>query len=640
MLIATAIVSPVLPAEPSENQAVATAGSRQPNIVYILVDDMGFGDLGLTGQTNFETPRIDAMARGGLLFTDAYAGSTVCAPSRAALLAGQHTGHLWQRGNAGAIQFREDPHDITVATLLRDEGYETALIGKSGLSCNSDDGGLPNRKGFDHFVGLTSHRRAHRHYPEWIWRNGTRLDLPGNHGETGARYASEVFTDEAVRWIEDRRGDAPFFLHLALTPPHADLIAPDAYMLAYEGRFDETPNTTGGYHKQQTPKAAYAAMMAFNDAAVGRVLDALERAGLSERTIVFFTSDNGPSSEGGKRADEFDSNGPYRGQKRDLHEGGIRLPLIAYWPGTIEPDRTSDLPTAMWDFLPTAVELAGGTAPAWTDGISIVPTLLGDEDGQRRHEYLYWEFYEQGGRQAVRLDQWKGVRQNVLGNDDAPIELYRLDEDPGETRDIAREHPEVVRRIREIMAEAHEPSPVFSLTHGVDQTALPLPASRLLPPAATIPTDRWRLASVSSESRDNGRIGQKAFDGRWRTWWHTEFRNEKPAHPHHLTIDLGEVTDVAGFRYLPRQDGSDNGSIGRYSVYLNNVPDQGEGSRGDPAAEGTFDGSKQQKEVRFAEPIAGRYFTIVAHDCIAGTPFTSIAELELLAVVTRAGDER
>ncbi len=604
---------------------------QRPNIVYILVDDMGYGDLSVTGQVHFETPNIDAMAADGLLFTDAYAGSTVCAPSRASLFAGQHTGNVWQRGNAGDIQFREDPHDITVASLLKNEGYETALIGKSGLSCNSEDGGLPNRKGFDHFVGMTSHRRAHRHYPEWIWKNGERMDLAGNHGKTGRLYVSEVFTQEALDWIDGRSGDRPFFLHLALTPPHADLVAPDEFTSAYADRFDEMPHDAGGYYKQRQPKAAYAAMMSFIDDALGRVIDKLEQQGLAENTVVFFTSDNGPSSEGGKRSDELDSNGPFRGQKRDLYEGGIRLPLIVLWPGTIEPGRTSDLPTAMWDFLPTAVELARGTVPDWTDGISIVPTLLGNVGEQRKHEYLYWEFYERGGSQAVRMGQWKGVRLNAIRNTNTPIELYRLDRDPGETRDVSAEHPDIVDQMRRIMRDAHTPSPVFSMAKGVDRSALPLPRERLLPAAQTVPREMWRVADVSSENARPGRPGPLAFDGRPRSWWHTEFQPAKPAHPHHLTIDLGEPTTIAGFRYLPRQDGSDNGSIGRYSVYLSETLE-----RGGPITEGAFDASKRQKEVRFERPMTGRYFTIVAHSCVAGTPFTSIAELDLLAVGTGA----
>lgn len=631
LLILTAALGFTLKADAAES-----AEPQRPNIVYILVDDMGYADLGVTGQTNFATPRIDEMARQGLLFTDAYAGSTVCAPSRGTLLSGQHTGHAWQRGNAGPIQFREDPLDRAVASLLQDAGYTTALIGKSGLSCNSNDGGLPNRKGFDHFVGMTSHARAHRHYPEWIWRNGERMDLPGNHGETGEQYVSEVFADEAIAWLDARPKDQPFFLHLALTPPHADVIAPERYMSEYLGRFDEKPNTRGGYYKQQHPKAAYAAMLAFIDETVGRVIDKLEEEGLAENTLVMFTSDNGPSSAGGKLADEFDSNGPFRGQKRDLYEGGIRLPLVAYWPKTIEAGRTSDLPTAMWDFLPTAVELAGGEVPDWTDGISLAPTLLARGFEQEKHGYLYWEFYERGGSQAVRMGNWKAVRLNVLKDNDGPIQLYRLDRDPGETRDLASGHQDVVTRMQQIMADAHVPTPVFSLKHGVDVDALPPPEGRLLDETATLPINGWRVADVSSENKDNDHVGERAFDGRARSWWHTDYRNAKPAHPHHLMIDLSQSTAVAGFRYLPRQDGSDNGSIGRYTAYLSDSAKR----RGDPVAQGTFDESKRQKEVRFDKPMSGRYFTIVAHDSINGSRYASIAELELLAVESSPAENR
>lgn len=607
--------------------AAETGNQRPPNIVYIIVDDMGYGDLGVTGQTHFATPRIDRMAAEGLLFTDAYAGSTVCAPARATLFAGQHTGHVWQRGNVGPIQFREDPLDPTVASLLRDAGYATALVGKSGFSCNSEDGGLPNRKGFDYFFGMTSHARAHRHFPEWVWRNGERVDVPGNRGYVGETYISELFTDEAIEWIKQQDADKPFFLHLALTPPHADLTVPDRFLETYLGHFEETPNTTGGYFRQSYPKATYAGMIAFLDYEVGRVLDALSEQGFADNTIVFFTSDNGPSSAGGKKVDEFDSNGPYRGGKRDLYEGGIRVPLIAYWPGTIGPGRTSDLPTAMWDFLPTAAELAGVASPTWTDGISIVPTLLARTEDQEKHEYLYWEFYERGGSQAVRMGPWKAVRRKVLSGPGLPIELYNLTTDPGEARDIAKAHPEIVSRMRQIMTEAHTPNPVFSLETGIDQNAVPILPSRLLEPAPLVSSGNWRIVSVSSESNHNGALARKAIDGNPRTRWHTQWHGASPRHPHHLTVDLGQSTSVAGFRYLPRQDGVRNGGIRSFSIYLAEDADE----RGEPIAHGEFDATANQKEIRFDQPQTGRYFTIIAHNCVANTPYTSAAEIELLA---------
>ncbi len=431
---------------------------RAPNIVYILVDDLGYGDLSCYGQQNWQTPRLDEMAQQGMLFTQAYAGDTVCAPSRAALLTGNHTGRVWQRAN-GQIQFRRDPHDITIATRLKDLGYRTAMIGKSGLACRSDDAKLPNDKGFDYFFGILDHAWAHRNYPKQVHRNGEVVELPGNHGETGETYANGLFVDDAIDWIAENK-EGPFFLHLSITPPHADLTVPEKYMAPFRGKFKEKPNH-GGYYHQNEPRAAYAGMIAFIDESVGRVLDQLEAQGIDENTIVFFASDNGPHYEGGAHPKHFDSNGPLRGGKRAMYEGGIRTPQLVWWPGTVEPGSRSDLITAFWDFAPTALDLAGAEAPDSMDGLSIVPTLTGQPDKQTEHEYLYWEFYEEGGKQAVRMGKWKGVRLNVNKNRNAPIELYDLEIDLGETTNIAEQHPEVVQKIEQAMEEAHVPSPIF-----------------------------------------------------------------------------------------------------------------------------------------------------------------------------------
>ncbi|MEO1512355.1 MAG: arylsulfatase, partial [Planctomycetota bacterium] len=392
--------------------APARAGER-PNIVLILADDLGWGDLSCYGQTNWETPRLDRMAAEGMRFTQAYAGGTVCAPSRATLLTGNHTGRVYQRGN-GRIQFRRDPEDITVATRLRGLGYRTAMIGKSGVACDSDDAELPNDKGFDEFFGVLAHLAAHRNYPRRVFHNGSPVRLAGNQGKTGEIYASELWVDAAVEYIADAADDdAPFFLHLSITPPHADLTVPERYMAPFRGRFEETPHTSSGYYHQTEPRAAYAGMVAFIDDSVGRVLDELERSGLDEDTLVLFASDNGPHYEGGADADFFDSNGPLRGGKRAMFEGGIRTPQIAWWPGTVEDGAITDLITAFWDFPATALDLAGSEVPSEFDGVSIAPTLRGDDIAQTQHRYLYWEFYEQGGKQAVRMGPWKGIRRGV-----------------------------------------------------------------------------------------------------------------------------------------------------------------------------------------------------------------------------------
>ncbi|MEO1583791.1 MAG: arylsulfatase [Planctomycetota bacterium] len=433
---------------------------RPPNIVFILVDDLGVGDLSCYGQTRWQTPRLDRMADEGMRFTAAYAGSTVCAPSRAALLTGFHTGRLHMRGN-GKVALRPDPLDVTIATRLRGLGYATAMVGKSSVACNSADAELPHAKGFDEFYGILAHAAAHRHYPRTIVANAETIALDGNEGFTGAQYASELFVDRAIEWMAERSADRPFFLHLSITAPHADLIAPERFVAPFRGRWPETPHTTSGYYHQAEPLAAYAGMVSFVDDSVGRVLDALTELGIDEDTVVFFASDNGPHGEGGADPDALDSNGSLRGGKRAMFEGGIRTPQIVRWPGRIAPGSTSDLPTAFWDFPATALELAAGGPLEETDGLSIVPTLLADGSPQREHAYLYWEFHEQGGKQAVRMGEWKGIRRNVRARSDRPIELYHLPTDPGERSDVAEDHPAVVARIEAAMAEAHEPSDRF-----------------------------------------------------------------------------------------------------------------------------------------------------------------------------------
>ncbi|MCA9239076.1 MAG: arylsulfatase, partial [Planctomycetales bacterium] len=405
-----------------------------PNIIFILADDLGYGDLGCYGQHNLDTPRIDRMASEGLRFTQHYAGSTVCAPSRACLLTGQHTGHVHQRAN-GEIAFRPDPLDRCFVSSLQEAGYSTAMIGKSGLSCRTDNQRLPNEKGFDHFFGYSSHGAAHRYFPRSLWRDGLKVEYPGNRGKSGDTYSGDEFLRDTLTWLEANR-DNKFFLHLSLQQPHLDLNAPKAWRDKYVGKFEETPIPPNHYRGESHPKATFAAMVAYLDDTVGQVLDKLDELGVAENTLVIFSSDNGPVNEGGWSIEHFNSNGPLRGHKRDMYEGGVRVPMIAYWPGRIEPGRTTDHVSAFWDFAPTACELAGVAAPADTDGVSYLPTLL-DKGQQPPHDYLYWEFYEQGGKQAVRRGDWKAVRLDVLNKKPEAFELYNLAQDLGEENNIA-----------------------------------------------------------------------------------------------------------------------------------------------------------------------------------------------------------
>jgi arylsulfatase A len=439
--------------------ASSVFAAERPNIVFILADDLGYGDLGCYGQKNFATPNIDRMAAEGLRFTQHYAGSTVCAPSRACLMTGLHTGHTWQRANGGP-GMRPDPEDVTVARLLKDAGYRTALIGKSPF-IKDNDGLRPNAKGFDHFFGYANHSAAHRYYPESLWRNGEKVLYSDNHSQEGAQYSSDLFVQDALAWL-DENADEPFFLHLTLQQPHADLNVPAKWKERYLGKFNETPFAGNHYRAEPNPLATFAGMVTHLDDAVGQVLTKLRELGVAENTLVLFSSDNGAMNEGGWSREAFDSSGPLRGGKRDLYEGGVRVPLIAWWPGSIAPGGETDHISAFWDFLPTVCELTGAAAPADTDGISYLPTLLG-KGKQAPHDYLYWEFHERGGKQAVRQGEWKAVRLDVNKKRPRPLELYNLSNDVGETHDVAAEHPEIVARMQKLMREAHVDTDQFQI---------------------------------------------------------------------------------------------------------------------------------------------------------------------------------
>ncbi len=436
-----------------------------PNIVFILADDLGYGDLGAYGQETIQTPTLDRMAAEGMRFTQFYAGSTVCAPSRSVLMTGKHLGRNDIRGNREIRPMGQTPlpaENVTVAELLQDAGYATGLVGKWGLGSVGSEG-HPNRQGFAYFFGYLGQRHAHNYYPEFLFRNEDRVPLEGNvipepKREDGSGQASEqvtyshdVIADEALSFI-DRHHEEPFFLYLSLTIPHANNEA------GQEGM--EVPDL-GAYAAEDwpAPQKGLAAMITRMDRDIGRLLERLAEHGIDDNTLVVFTSDNGPHAEGGNDPDYFDSNGPLRGKKRDLYEGGIRVPMIAWWPGRVQAGSVSDHIGYFGDVMATAADLAGVPAPDSLDSISFAPTLLG-ENSQPEHELLYWEFYEQGSRQAVRSGPWKAVRQPMF---DGPIELYNLDNDLGETTDVAAEHPDVAAHMAAAMDAAHTPHPMWTV---------------------------------------------------------------------------------------------------------------------------------------------------------------------------------
>ncbi|WP_222847002.1 arylsulfatase [Pontiella desulfatans] len=440
--------------------AVAGAcAAAKPNIIYILADDLGYGDLGCYGQQEIQTPNIDALCREGMKFTNHHSGSTVCAPSRSCLLTGQHTGHTWVRAN-GNFQMREDGEDITLARVLKSAGYHTAMVGKSGTGCNTDPGHA-NRKGFDHFFGFNGHGAAHHYFPPEVYRNEQPVKFPNNTKHTGDTYIHDEFMKEIMGYLDGRAKDGrPFFLHYAALIPHASLVAPEEWVAQYRGKVkEEKQGARGGYAKCDEPKATFAGMVSRLDWEVGEIMNKLEELGMAENTLVMFASDNGPHSAGGNQAEWFNSNGDLRGEKRDLFEGGVRVPMIAHWPGRIPAGTTSDHLSAFWDVLPTLCELTGAKPPKNIDGISFLPTLLG-QGGQGRHDYLYWEFYEKGGKRAALTHRWKAVQLNMFKGGD-PVLLFAA-ADRAEENNVASSHPEVVAEFLEIFNEAHSPSPIVS----------------------------------------------------------------------------------------------------------------------------------------------------------------------------------
>lgn len=453
--------------------------SDKLNVIYILADDMGYGDLSCYGQKHFKTENLDRMAAEGMLFTQHYAGSTVSAPSRSALMTGQHTGHTPIRGNKeikGEGQIPLPANTYTLGQMFKSAGYTTGAFGKWGLGYPGSEGD-PTNQGFDEFFGYNCQRAAHRYYPGHLWHNKEKVILKGNDGIHKVVYSQDLIHQKAMEFLAGNK-DKPFFMFLPYVIPHAELLVPEDDILArYRNQFTEQPYVgqpgsdygpdmiTELYCSQQEPYATFAAMMTRLDKYVGEILEELRRQGLDKNTIVVFTSDNGPHREGGANPDMFSSYGPFRGIKRDMYEGGIRVPMIAWCPGKVVAGEKSDQISAFWDMMPTFAEFAGTKVPskAQCDGISLVPTLFGQK-GQKQHDYLYWEFHEQGGKIAVRQGNWKLIKLNVLQKKNKPVktELYDLSKDIHEDHNVADEYPDVVKKLEKIMQKAREESDTFT----------------------------------------------------------------------------------------------------------------------------------------------------------------------------------
>lgn len=442
----------------------ASVGKR-PNLIWIMADDLGYGELGSYGQQVIQTPHLDRMANEGLRFVQFYAGATVCAPSRSVLMTGEHHGRTRVRGNAGAANALAQalrPDDFTVAKALQQAGYATALIGKWGLGdIGVAETGLPGKHGFDLFFGYLNQRHAHNHFPDFLWHNEQRIAIPnvvtpiGGDGAgyaTEARfYADDLFTDESLKFIANHQ-QQPFFLYWSLVLPHANN---ERNRELQDGAHvpDYGPYATMNW---PDPDKGHAAMITRMDSYVGRLLEHLQLLGLAENTLVLFTSDNGPHNESNHDLDRFQPSGPLRGIKRSLTDGGIRVPTIAWWPGRIAPGRVTGHVAYFGDWFATATELAGAPTPDGLDSISFVPTLLGNSAEQQNHEFLYWEFHERGFTQAaLHQGRWKGIRTQ---SPDAPLVLYDLENDISESTDIAYQHPDIVTRINAYLQIARRES--------------------------------------------------------------------------------------------------------------------------------------------------------------------------------------
>ncbi|MBT5186253.1 MAG: arylsulfatase, partial [Kordiimonadaceae bacterium] len=474
-IIKIIIASAFLTACSNEQPMEQIEPDKKPNVIYIFADDLGYGEIGAFGQKLIKTPTLDQMAADGMIFTNHYSGSPVCAPSRSTLLEGKHTGHSQIRDNfelGGYLDEEERGQlplkagTVTIGTLMQDAGYKTAAIGKWGLGFNGSEG-APNKQGFDLFYGYLDQKQAHNYYPTHLWKNTERAPLnneyfsahqafegdPNNAADydkyKGSDYAVDHMTAEAKNFINENKDD-PFFLYLAYNIPHVALQVPDERLEEYD--FEETPYLGDNmYVPHQKPRAAYAAMITLMDDHIGQILAQLDDLNLTDDTLIMFTSDNGPTYVSGVDVELFNSTDGLRGLKGDVYEGGIRVPMIAKWPGNIKPGTSTDHISAIWDVLPTLGSIVGEDTPDDIDGVSFLPTLLGEEN-QVEHEALYWEYHDSrwAGSQAARLGKWKAVRLGGHNDANAPIELYNLDIDRAESNDVAADNPDVIARVQAV----------------------------------------------------------------------------------------------------------------------------------------------------------------------------------------------
>lgn len=615
--------------------------NRPPNIVYIMADELGYYELSCMGHPHIKTPNIDRMAAEGMRFTQCLAGSSLCAPTRCTLLTGKHSGHTSVRSNGGGTPLRAG--EATIGSVLKTRGYATGGFGKWGCGGRGSTG-VPEEHGFDTFLGYYDQVHAHTYYPAYLVHNSKEHVLAGNKGgRKGATYSQYVIHDAARQFIRDNR-DKPFFCYLPVTPPHGmfDIPADDPAWQVYK----DAP----WFAAASADAKAYALMVTMLDRQVGEVLTLLDELGLTENTLVMFAGDNGGNDYFRDGTHPRGFHGPnvnprtkveFRGHKGQLYEGGLRIPMIARWPGRIAKGQVSEHLCYFPDILPTFAEIADAEAPADIDGISFLPELLGAKAvgrEQARHEFLYWEL---GQQVAVRYGNFKAIRTRRTGS----WALYDLSKDISETVDLAAQKPELLARLQGFATAAHQPVRPGTFAnradHEKDRRARGVTRRSArgrrgkvnrLPKRGLISRQGWKVLRVSSESRGNGKLARNVLDDDPRTHWHTSFGAETPRHPHELVLDMLTTRRVRGFVYLARQDGGWNGAFGKCEFYVGDDPAT-LGKGGKPVAVVTFEKKKTAQKFTI-EPamgeVTGRYVLIRALSEVGGGPWASAAEIALL----------
>ena len=618
--------------------ATCLAAKKKPNVVYIMSDELAYYELSHMGNPYIKTPNIDKFAKEGIRFTQALAGSPVCAPLRCNLMTGKHAGHASVRANDGGTPLRAD--EPTIASVLKEQGYATGGFGKWGCG-GRDSTGVPEKHGFDVFFGYYDQVHAHSFYTPYLIRNSEEVPLKGNSGgRSGETHAQYPIMEEALKFIRENK-DKPFFCYLPITPPHGmyDIPKDDPAWRRYKGeKWIEDKSI------QQDVKN-YAAMVTMVDDNLGQVLELLRELKLEDDTIVFFTGDNGGQDRFRSKEHPRGFFGPnvnprtkveFRGGKGNLYEGGLRIPYLVRWPGKIKAGQVSDLIFYQPDVLPTLAELCKGKAPDDVDGISILPTLLGEKavgHKQEKRDMLYWEY---GSQTAVRKGQWKAIQPRK----NRPWELYDLDKDVSETTSVADEHPKLLAEMKAFAVVSHEPIRAGTFTtrerHERDRQAKwgstrsgssnSGQKMNRLKDKNLIPLKETKLVRFSSENFGNDRRAAYAIDGSPRTVWHTQFAPKLHKHPHELVIDLGSTRKVSGFHYLARQDGGWNGAFGKTQFFLSDSPEK----FGEPVLETTFAKVRKPQAAKLKKPVEGRYLLVRVLDEINGNPWASAADIGVI----------